>query len=859
MILSWNVRGLNDSLHIKEVGKLVSLYNICIVGLFETKLKSTVEEANHKLFRQKWSYVTTYDNNGVGRMKVCWGNKRCKLLVFWSGSQWVHTKVELLGEPKTFFLAFVYGSTEPIERLQLWNALLAIGQPMEPWCILGDFNDIRKPEERVGGERDGGRRIMFSIAFCVHWDLKVELKKLNQEHLQDISMRVEQARVELQTLQIESLNGRPDWEWKKLAMDKFNQIARMEESFSKQKVRATWLKLGDRNTSYLHGEVNRRANINAITSLQSDNGERIAEQSRIQEEVVRHFEQTLNRKEVGCQDLQRISETLNAKIKPECQAQLIREVTNQEIKEAIFSSAPTGEETEFYKELVELLVPSDYPGEGMDKLIWLSNSGGHFSIKEAWELIRIKKQKVDWSTWIWGKATPPRCSFLVWLNAKGKLRTAQFWRLKGLWASTVCAFCQRAVETRDHLFFQCEFTYKAWRHLRDLLGYNFISTTWEDLEQLQSSIAGARGTARIANASVVMLYHIWIERSKRRATGAMSSAGSVDVQAYGMLGRQVLARVHLLNPRVRVRVGSRDLAKLKTRFVEKWDVGLATCYRARGPKLSMEGLIQFGVMACKDGRTLAAWFTGSSLRSMDEDPKAVGKAAKLDEYAGALAEDRFHLDDHKARVMARKEWRVMLDDEYRGRYCPRPKPLDRKQARLRQRQLRELVKANEEFLKPNLLQVQFNREDVSPLPDGTESSPREDYYRHVHFNRELFPPKVDQQAQFNREDFPINQPVYVATALGGTSQQPKMNKPVWRVKFMLDEDRHQTRGPPVATMEVATQTERQQLAKEEAEVKLRELLEEIFQRIDTSGCQTALDHFELEALCPGWLYLAHKL
>ncbi|KAI4325901.1 hypothetical protein MLD38_031265 [Melastoma candidum] len=118
---------------------------------------------------------------------------------------------------------------------------------------------------------------------------------------------------------------------------------------------------------------------------------------------------------------------------------------------------PEGEGKQFFKELIQLLKPTDYPGTGADRLLWSASSNGIFSIKEAWELLRVKRQKVRWSKWIWSNAIPPRCSFLVWLIAKGKLRTAQFWHLKGLWTSAECVLCQGAEETRDHLFFECAF------------------------------------------------------------------------------------------------------------------------------------------------------------------------------------------------------------------------------------------------------------------------------------------------------------------------------------------------------------------------------------------------------------------
>ncbi|KAI4329470.1 hypothetical protein MLD38_027856 [Melastoma candidum] len=555
-------------------------------GLYETKLRKSMEAANHALFRQQWKYVTVPGNNGVGRMKICWDDKRCRVIIITQGSQWVHTRVEIFGTPRPFFATFIYGSTDHKERVDLWNFLLSIGTPSEPWCIMGDFNAIRCPDERLGGrerwrEADNVlNRIMYTLGLddlrgtgchftwsnrrsppiiakldrvivnkewiesyrlseahylppatsdhspCVlrmgtmrkkagafkyfdFWrnhdgyaealrrgwsgeyvglhmfrlccklkDLKRELKALNREHLSAISSLVDKARLKLQTLQSESLNGQPKTEEEKLALEQFTKLARMEESFFRQKARATWLKLGDRNTSYFHGEFNRRANRNAITSLQLSDGSVITEPERLHEEIVKYFEGVLSKPDLGCHDEQRLAGFIEKVIKPESASTLVQQVTNREIKETMFSMpcgkapGPDGFTVEFYKS--------------------------------------------------------------AWME---RLRTAEFWYRKGIWSSDECVFCHSAAESRDHLFYQCCFVKKIWDHLGEIMHYSFISATWEDMERLFSSTAGMKSAIRPSNAAVILLYHIWAERCRRRAGGAKSSAGSIAVRTYCMLGR----------------------------------------------------------------------------------------------------------------------------------------------------------------------------------------------------------------------------------------------------------------------------------------------------------------------------------
>ncbi|KAI4325902.1 hypothetical protein MLD38_031266 [Melastoma candidum] len=184
----------------------------------------------------------------------------------------------------------------------------------------------------------------------------------------------------------------------------------------------------------------------------------------------------------------------------------------------------------------------------------------------------------------------------------------------------------------------------------------------------------------------------------------------------------------------------------------------------------------------------------------------------------SLSEDRFNLKDEPR---ARKEWSAILKDEREGQYCPRPDGLHKKQARLRRRQLGRLAAENMEFLRPNTLHVHFNREDSPP---SLQTSPRE----------------VDPHVEY-----------YEA--------RPILTKEKSARKFIFMLGQERPRGDMVTVKDAATQTDRFPLVEEEAEGKLRELIQEILQCIDDAGCQTAWDQCELEALSPGWLLLADKM
>ena len=149
-ILSWNVRGANDRVKRKVIKALIRSQRADLACLQETKIQDMSRRIVHSL--------------GVGKF-LGWGAMSARgaaggVVVFWD-----NRVLELVGMEVSLFSILccfkncedgflwtftgVYGPTMKRYRELFWEELGAIrGLWPDPWCIGGDFNVVRFPNER---------------------------------------------------------------------------------------------------------------------------------------------------------------------------------------------------------------------------------------------------------------------------------------------------------------------------------------------------------------------------------------------------------------------------------------------------------------------------------------------------------------------------------------------------------------------------------------------------------------------------------------------------------------------------------------------------------------------------------------
>ncbi|XP_022878613.1 uncharacterized protein LOC111396409 [Olea europaea var. sylvestris] len=120
-----------------------------------------------------------------------------------------------------------------------------------------------------------------------------------------------------------------------------------------------------------------------------------------------------------------------------------------------------------------------------------------------------------WTREVWRSFITPKHAFILWLGAQSKLLTK--YRLPYLDIDKNCVFCERHLETGQHLFFQCSFASSIWMKIKVWTGIRRSMTTIPSA--LKWMKKEARGTSwqskskSIALASTV--YHIWMARNRK--------------------------------------------------------------------------------------------------------------------------------------------------------------------------------------------------------------------------------------------------------------------------------------------------------------------------------------------------------
>lgn len=152
-----------------------------------------------------------------------------------------------------------------------------------------------------------------------------------------------------------------------------------------------------------------------------------------------------------------------------------------------------------------------------DISLWRKDSRfkNQFSAQKTWQLIRETKAKCSWSRGIWFSQATPKFSFMMWLATLDRRSTMDRILCWNPSIDATCVLCKNAPEFRDHLFFECSYSFQVWEHLIKGMLRNSYTNIWSGIMLLISDRKKEKKKLFcIRYALQSAMYVLWRERNK---------------------------------------------------------------------------------------------------------------------------------------------------------------------------------------------------------------------------------------------------------------------------------------------------------------------------------------------------------
>lgn len=108
-IVSWNIRGLNSPIKVKEVKQFISKYKVDPLVICETRVKFHNKDKIRNKLARGWLWKDNYEDSPRGRIWVGWNPQILDVQVTKYHEQFLHLSVTHRNSLHTFALSAVYG------------------------------------------------------------------------------------------------------------------------------------------------------------------------------------------------------------------------------------------------------------------------------------------------------------------------------------------------------------------------------------------------------------------------------------------------------------------------------------------------------------------------------------------------------------------------------------------------------------------------------------------------------------------------------------------------------------------------------------------------------------------------------
>lgn len=163
----------------------------------------------------------------------------------------------------------------------------------------------------------------------------------------------------------------------------------------------------------------------------------------------------------------------------------------------------------------------------------------NFSTGSVYTYLKGEVPTVAWSSVVWSSYGIPRHNFLAWLVVLNRCPTRDRLIGWGLQVDPLCPLCNALPESRNHLFFECVFSFQIWSAMASRCGLHARPNWDETLIQLQ--IAGRNKNLQklLLLAWKAAIYYTWRERNQRIHQQTFQSVDTIISQLDRQLRNQI--------------------------------------------------------------------------------------------------------------------------------------------------------------------------------------------------------------------------------------------------------------------------------------------------------------------------------
>ena len=149
-------------------------------------------------------------------------------------------------------------------------------------------------------------------------------------------------------------------------------------------------------------------------------------------------------------------------------------------------------------------------------LVWEDDHKGIFSVRSAWDALRVRRNRVSWYRIVWFPKAIPRHAFMLWLTIQGGLYTQDRLMALGISGCSMCVLCGHSGEDKDHLFFKCSFASQIWSSILATCGIDWCSRDWmQTIKWMEQYNSGSLCHLLVRLSFAAAVYFIWKERNAR--------------------------------------------------------------------------------------------------------------------------------------------------------------------------------------------------------------------------------------------------------------------------------------------------------------------------------------------------------